>query len=136
IGGIVFLVMRPEMQGARTGADLSTVIFASAVVAPLAWGALAVWAPSWTHLGLFASWAALTAGSAEFGFQWVRGTFVGGQPLVDLPAGLGAVALAAVLVSAPARDGRAARTGPPKRLRPVLTVSAVTAACATLAVAA
>jgi PAS domain S-box-containing protein len=70
----------------------------------------------------------------EFGFQWIRGTYVGGQPLVDLPAGLGALALAAVLVGA-SRWSRAAEAPSehPRRLRPVLTVGAVTVACASLA---
>jgi PAS domain S-box-containing protein len=136
VGGIVFLVLQPEGAPAGGGADLSSVVFAASVVAPVAWGALAIWAPSFSHLGLFASWAAITAGSMEFGFQWIRHRFVGGQPLVDLPIGLGALALAALLVVDPARHRSGRAPGPPHLLRPVLTVTAVTAACATLGLAA
>src|SRR5438105_4301177 len=44
VGGIVFLVLQPEGTRTVSGADLSSVVFALAVLAPVAWGALAVWA--------------------------------------------------------------------------------------------
>src|SRR5205085_2320861 len=60
VGGMVFLVLQ---QSGRhdVGGDLSCVVFATAVVAPVAWGAVSVWAPSRTHIGLLASWSALPA---------------------------------------------------------------------------
>jgi PAS domain S-box-containing protein len=136
LGGIVFLLIHPPVTHAGSAVDLSTVVFALAVVAPVAWGALAAWAPSRAHALLFASWAAIAAGAIEFGFQWIRGTYVGGQPLIDLPVGLGGLALAAILVVSSPGSRHAERTEAHRILLPVLTVSAVTAACGTLALTA
>lgn len=135
VGGVVFMVLHPPGPHKGSAVDLSAMVFATGVVAPLAWGALAAWSPSRAHLGLFAAWAAIIAAGMQFGFQWIRGAYVGGQPMIDLPAGLGALALAAVLIGV-ADAGVADPAAPRRRVRPVLTVSAVTAACATLAIAA
>jgi len=133
IGGVVFLILQLPQPGVG---DVSSVVFAATVLAPLAWGALAVWTPSMEHLALFASWSAIATGLVEFGYRWIRHRYVGGQAFVDLPLALGALALAAILVGGssfgqPERLVRARR-----RIRPILTVTAVSAACATLAVAA
>jgi PAS domain S-box-containing protein len=132
-GAIAFLYL--QLPGSTRG-DLSAVLFTSTVVAPVAWGALGLWAPSLRHLGLFVSWSAISAGVVGFGYQWIRHRYTGGQPAIDLPLGLGALGIAAILVTATKNDRTALAVSPPRRIRPILTVTAVTAACAALAVAA
>ena len=136
VGGAVFLILVSRPEGARAGGvDLSSVVFAAMVIAPVAWGALAAWAPSLTYLWLFVAWSSLAAGIVGFGFQWIRHDYVSGRAPIDLPAGLGAIALAAILAFEARRRGPAGQAGPLFRIKPILTVTAVTSACATLALA-
>ncbi|MFN2545357.1 MAG: ATP-binding protein [Actinomycetota bacterium] len=133
VGGFVFLMLQPSMSGAG---DVSSVVFAAAVAAPVAWGALAAWAPSARHIALFAAWSSLAAGTLGFGSQWIRHDYMAGQAAIDLPIGLGALALAAVAISASPRQPGDRSIPVPRRLRPILTVTAVSAACTSLGVAA
>jgi hypothetical protein len=73
-----------------------------------------------------ASFSAATIAVAE---QWVHGTYVGGQPSLDLPFGVGALTLAAVMTVLPPRDPDAPLTVPSRRGRSMLTALAIALAC-------
>src|SRR6266511_4015419 len=82
---------------------------------------------------LAAALAAFGVSALSFGHDWFRGAYLPGDPWTDLPAGIGALFLAALLRLEP-------RLVPPVPARPntkwgrgVLTAVAVGAACASLA---
>jgi PAS domain S-box-containing protein len=126
LGGIAFLILQPA-----EGAEPETVAFAVAAAAPLAWGALAVWAPSRLHTGLVLVMGAMSAAMFGFGFEWLRGTYSGGEAGMQLAFGLGGIGIAGLFTAEASRSHR--KQVASRRIRPILTVSAVSAACAGLA---
>ncbi len=131
-GTLVYLVIRPE--GLPLSLAAAGAIWAGAVmIGVIAWGALALWLPSPVHVGLALAMAAFGVSALSFGHDWFRGAYLPGDPWTDLPAGIGALFLAALLRLEP-------RLVPPVPARPntkwgrgVLTAVAVGAACASLA---
>src|SRR6266508_321275 len=131
-GTLVYLVIRPE--GLPLSLAAAGAIWACAVmIAVIAWGALALWLPSPVHVGLALAMAAFGVSALSFGHDWFRGAYLPGDPWTDLPVGIGALFLAALLRLEP-------RLVPPVPDRPntkwgrgVLTAVAVGAACASLA---
>jgi signal transduction histidine kinase len=132
---IVFLFLRPD---APRGVDVisSAVIALTTVAAVAAAGAVALRDPSPVHLGLFAILTGFGMSSVAFAMQWLRDQYVAGQPLVDLPVGLGALAMAGLLSVEPVLAGRSVGAATRHLRRPVLTVVAVVGACASLTFAA
>src|SRR5439155_3139823 len=82
IGGVVFLLLQLPQPGRS---DFSSIVFASMVIAPVAWGALLVWTPSVEHVGLFVAWSAIAAGLGQFGYQWIRQRPIAGNLAIELP---------------------------------------------------
>ena len=133
LGTLVYLVMRPD-QPVTPGITISVIVWTVVVMTGMiAWTALAMWLPSPVHVGLCLALASFGAAGLGFGFQWFRGGFIPGSPLVDLPVGLGALFLAGLLWAEP-RLVPAEPAQPTTRWgRALLTAVAVGAACASLA---
>ena len=131
-GTLVYLVVRPA--GLPPSLAVASAIWVGAVmIGVIAWGALALWLPSPVHVGLALAMAAFGVSALSFGHDWFRGAYLPGDPWTDLPVGIGALFLAALLRLEP-------RLVPPVPDRPntkwgrgVLTAVAVGAACASLA---
>jgi PAS domain S-box-containing protein len=132
-GTLVYLVLRPDPpQPAMI--TLSCVLWAAVVMTgAVAWTALALWLPSPVHIGLALWMGSLSVAGLAFGYEWFRGQYVPGDPLVGLPLGLGVLFLAALLWAEP-------RLVPPSPAQPrtpwgraLLTAIAVGVACASLA---
>ena len=132
-GAIVFLVLRPSgVEGSSVQDLVSSAIIAAATISALAaGGALALRVPSPVHVGLFAILTGFAASSVAFGSEWIRGQYVAGKGLVDLPVGLGALAMAGLLAAGPILAERR-HDGLDKLGRPLLTAIAVATACASL----
>jgi signal transduction histidine kinase len=128
----VFLVLRPGPPSSAHDLVSSAAIAVATVVAIAAGGAVALRDPSPVHLGLFAILTGFGVSSVAFAMQWLRRDYVAGHPLVDLPVGLGALAMAALLSLEPLITGRRAEQIRRRVRRPVLTGAAVASACASL----
>ena len=126
LGAIAFLILQTA-----EGEEAVTVSFAVAAAAPLAWVTLAVWAPSRLHSGLVVVLGAISAATFGFAFEWLRGTYTGAEADMQAALGLGALGVAALFTAEASRSHR--KRVASRRIRPVLTVSAVSAACAGLA---
>jgi PAS domain S-box-containing protein len=100
-----------------------------------AFGALALWLPNPSHLGLLAATCAMCAGILTFAIQWLDGSFVPGQPRIDLPITLASL-LIAMLVSVFPRRGEDRMSRPARYGRALVTTLSVTAACGALALVA
>jgi PAS domain S-box-containing protein len=133
---IVFLVLRPGLPTSSRDLVSSAIIAITTVVAIAAGGAVALRDPSPVHLGLFAILSGFGVSSVAFGLQWLRAEYVAGHPLVDLPIGFGALAMAGLLSLEPALSGRRAERAMRRLRRPLLTAAAVATACASLTFAA
>src|SRR5439155_24238055 len=89
-GSIVYIAIRPG--GAPLGVELSCALWAGAVMtAVIAWWALALWLPSPVHAGLALATATLGASGLAFAASWFRGSYVPGNPWVEVPLGLAAL---------------------------------------------
>jgi PAS domain S-box-containing protein len=136
VTALMYVVVRPfdaTPQASMTAAIFS-VLTATQVAA---FGALMLWAPSRRHLVLLGIFVVLAAATATFGWHWVRGSFDGTIPSIDLPFLLGPIALAAWTVYTGDPEGQTGSSAPPRRwARPVLTSLSVVTACAALAVVA
>ncbi len=131
IGVILYLAIRPDT--ATSAETLSTGIFAlMAAVAVASYGALALWVPSRTHIGQFLVVTAFAVGMIVFAEQWVRGGYESGRAAVDLPIGLGALALAFAVVLLPEHVAARRAVRPSRYGRALLTTVAVATACAAL----
>ncbi len=132
LGTLVYLVMRPD-QPVTPLVTASVIVWTAVVMTGMiAWTALAMWLPSPVHVGLCLALASFGAAGLGFGFQWFRGAFVPGDGLIDLPVGIGALFLAALLWAEP-RLVPAEPAHPTSRWgRALLTAIAVGAACASL----
>lgn len=131
LGCIAYLFLRPVEAGPMVTA--SSAIFASTAVAAFAgYGALALWVPSPAHLGQFAVVGTFSGAILAFAAQWVRGVYVGGQAQISLPFGLAALTLAALVTVLPRRASTGPVAAPTRYGRPLLTATAVAAACAAL----
>src|SRR5919201_1110605 len=137
-GVIVFLVLRPSGPAGARFEDLvsSAVIAGATVSAVAAGGALALRVPFAVHIGLFAILTGFAASSVAFGSEWLRGEYVAGKGVVELPVGLGALAMAALLTAEPLLDAQSDCVVMNKLGRPLLTAMAVATACASLTFAA
>jgi PAS domain S-box-containing protein len=126
-----YLLLRPQTA---TPAEMtsSLVLAAIAVIAFTGYGALWVWVPSRAHLWQLLVMASFSAATIAFADQWVHAMYAGGHPAIELPFGLGALTLAAVMTILPARAKDAPLTVPSRRGRSLLTALAVATACSSL----
>jgi PAS domain S-box-containing protein len=132
-GTLVYLVMRPDSPP-TPGVTLSVVVWTAVVMTGMiAWTALAAWLPSPVHIGLCLALASFGMAGLGFGFQWFRGSFVPGGALIDLPVGIGALFLAALLWAEPRLVPNQPAQPTTRWGRALLTAVAVGAACASLA---
>ena len=132
-GTLVYLVMRPDPPR-PAGVTASVVVWTGVVMTGMiAWTALAMWLPSPVHVGLCLALAAFGVAGLGFGFQWFRGAFVPGGALIDLPVGIGALFLAALLWTEPRLVPLEPAQPTTRWGRALLTAVAVGAACASLA---
>jgi len=130
---LVFVVLRPDTTHPAM-ITFSAGLWAGVVMTGVvAWTALAMWLPSPVHIGLSLFLGSLGVSGLAFAYEWLRGQYVPGDPLVGLPLGLGALFLAALLWAEP-------RLVPPTPAQPrtrwgrgLLTAIAVGVACASLA---
>lgn len=131
LSAILYLSIRPE--DATGTQEISSAVFALiAASAFSAYGALALWVPSFPHIGQLLAVGAFAGALMAFGEQWINGSYVNGQRVVDLPFSLGALLLALLVTVVPRRtqDGPMAR--PARYGRPILTTVSVAAATAAL----
>ena len=129
VGTMLYLLLRPNALDIHA---LSAAEFAVIVALALsAYGALALWLPTAGHLGMFASITLFATSLLTFADRWIRGAFVPGQPLIDLPLVFGALFLALVIWVIPRREAHDARR-PARYGRPILTTLSVTTACGAL----
>jgi len=127
----VYAILRPAASAG--GAEIASgAIFAcTTMLVVVGWGALALRMPSPLHLGLFAVLSAFAGATLAFGYEWIRHSYLAGQTPIDLMAGLGALAAAALLVVEPRlalREPRQARGWS----RTALTATSVVGTCAAL----
>lgn len=135
LGCIAYLYLRPEHGDVAS--SVSSAIFALAAASVFsAYGALALWVPSPAHLGQFAVAGSISAATLALGALWVQGAYIPGQPRIGVPLGLAALALAGLVSLIPRRAGGDPVTAPTRYGRPMLTATAVAAACAALAIVA
>jgi len=132
LGSVGYVMLRPDGAGPMT--TVSSAILAILPAAGVtAYGALATWVPSPAHLWQFSAIATLSAGIVAFGADWVRGDFVSGAPALDIPFSMALLALG-VMTNVIPRHSEATSVARPARLgRALLTVVAVVAASAALA---
>ena len=132
-GSIVYLTIRPG-GNPPVGVELSCALWAGVVMsAVVAWWALALWLPSLVHVGLALAVATLGASGLAFAARWFRGTFLPGDPWIEVPLGLAALFLAGLLWAEPQLVPDTPARPTTKWGRAVLTAVAVGAACASLA---
>jgi PAS domain S-box-containing protein len=133
-GAIVFLILRPAViePGQGRAVVLSAVIAAICMAAVAAALALALRIPSPLHAGMLGVMVTFAASGLAFAHDWIRSGYVAGHLSVDLPLGLGMLAMAALLLAEPALAGQTFRGLATKLGRPVLTATAVGMACASL----
>ena len=131
LGAILYLSIRPYEAG--TAESISSGVFAViCATAFSAYGALALWTPRPTHIGMFVVIGSFTGSIILFAQQWVQGTYVAGQIAIDLPLAVGSLALAGLVLLFPRRRTDAPQTRPTRYGRPLLTTAAVATACAAL----
>jgi PAS domain S-box-containing protein len=128
------LLLYLQEADADAGTTASAAVFAVLVAAGFsAYGVLALGIPNPAHLGLLVAMSGICSAVLAFAPKWLDGTFVAGQPRVEIPIAL-ACLLIAVLVTAIPRPSDERRLRPPSRqTRAVLTTLAVAAACGALA---
>jgi PAS domain S-box-containing protein len=125
---VTYLFLRPDQ--ATLEEMVSSLVFASiGVIGFTGYAALTAWVPSTAHLWQLLVMASFSAATIAVAEQWVHGTYVGGQPSLDLPFGVGALTLAAVMTILPPRDPNAPPTVPSRRGRSMLTALAIALAC-------
>jgi PAS domain S-box-containing protein len=130
IGATLFLYLRPP--GADPRLTASAAEFALLVATTFAsFGALALWLPHAAHVGMFAAATAVSSAVLTFAPQWLDGTFVVGQPRIELPIALSCLFLA-VLTSTIPRRSSARRTHPGRYGRAIMTTLSVAAASGSL----
>jgi len=131
LSAILYLSMRPEDA---TGAqEISSAVFAViAASAFSAYGALALWVPSFPHIGQLVAVGAFAGALMAFAEQWINASYVTGQRVVDLPFSLGALLLALVVTVVPHRAEDEPVARPARYGRPILTTVSVAAAAAAL----
>jgi len=131
LGTLLYLYVRPDMAE-PTGAFSAAVFATMAAVSFTSFASLALWMPSPLHLALAGAMAGLAASLIRFARSWVNDTVRLGDPWVEVTLALSVLALAAIVTAQP-HHGRDARPTPGARYgRPLLTMIAVTAACAAL----
>jgi PAS domain S-box-containing protein len=135
IGGILYLVLRPSDAGST---ELIWSAITALVVASLlgAYGALALWLPTRSHVGLLAAIAILDVGLLAFARRWIDGTYQPGQAAIELPLALSAIVLALLVNTLPRHAAEEEPARPSRYGRAILTSVSVTTACAALAVVA
>jgi PAS domain S-box-containing protein len=134
MGSLAYLLIRPEGAAVGQASVLSSVVFAAASVgAVTAWGALALWVPSLTHLGIFAVMAVIGGAGIPFGYAWVRGIYQPGTPGIEVPLALAPLAMAALLAIEPRLFAGHPRIASGRWGRPILTGGSVGVSCVSLA---
>jgi PAS domain S-box-containing protein len=131
---MLYLLLRPGDSEAAISASAAEFAVISAVTVS-AYGALALWAPTMAHVGLFAAMCALAVAMLIFGDAWLRGTYRPGVPEIELPVALGSVFIALMVIAVPRRDESRPRR-PARYGRALLTTLSVTTACGALAMVA
>jgi PAS domain S-box-containing protein len=132
---ILYLLLRPENATSIT--SLSTAVWALLAATQLmVFSALLLWVPTRVHALQCLLFAALAIGTAVFGWQWTHGTFGGSAAWIDLPLILCPIGFAIMVTQLAGYRGEVARAQPHRWARPVLTSTAVLAACAALALVA
>jgi PAS domain S-box-containing protein len=107
-GAMVFLTVRPAPGTGNAGALATSAAMTGLAMAVVGVsGALALRLPSRMHLGLFVVFALLGLSGLAFAYNWVRGDYLAGGALVDVPFLLGTAGLAALMVVEPTLTGRA-----------------------------
>ncbi len=135
IGCVAYVAILPSDAG--TVAALSAAAFAVSGTAMFTtYGALALWVPTPAHIGQFLVMATMAGATFATAIEWVRGEYRTGQIGTGLPVALGALALATLVSFLPPRMVKGSLAKPTRWGRPLLTATAVAAACAALAVVA
>jgi PAS domain S-box-containing protein len=131
LAAILYLSIRPA--GAGTVEAVSSAVFALICASGFAaYGALTLWAPRPTHIGMFAVIGSFTGSIIVFARQWVQGTYVPGQLAIDLPLAVGSLVLAGLVLLFPRRSTAVPTVRPTRYGRPLLTAFSVATACAAL----
>jgi len=133
--GVVYLLLRPYEPGQELAALIWSAIFAATAAAAItAFIALALWVPTPSHLGQLAAVGIFAGATLTVGSLWVRGEDAWGNPALEVPLGLGALLLAAIMVVGSRTDAGAARKAHGGWGRPVLTAVSVLAGSVSLAI--
>jgi PAS domain S-box-containing protein len=131
LAAILYLSIRPNGAGAAEA--ISSGVFAVACASAFsAYGALTLWAPLPTHIGMFVVIGSFTGSIIVFAQQWVQGTYVAGQIAIDLPLAVGSLALAGLVLLLPRRRTGVPMVRPTRYGRPLLTTASVATACTAL----
>ena len=133
IAAILYVAIRPtDADGVTSVSAAAFAVLAASQLTTFA--AITLWVPTMAHLLQFLAFAGYAVATLQFGWDWTRGAYAGGEMWVNVAYVLCPVALALV-VTYVRHDGETARSAAPSRIaRPALTSASVFAACAALAV--
>jgi len=129
---IVYLLLRPDDPSQKVAALIWSAIFAATAVAAItAFAALALWLPTARHVGQLLVVGVFAGTTLTVGSGWISGESPWGDPRLEIPLGLAALGLAALMTSDRRQEEhQIARGG---WGRPILTASSVVAGAVSLA---